>query len=157
MAQNENIQASVLDRLIDNEPGISREPVQHRTLNINQIKASVVRDMENLLNTRRQITPVPAEFREINNSLFVYGLQDFTSKDPRSPVIKQQLRNDIEKTIARFDSRLRNVMVRIEAPTASERNMRFRITGLLVIEPITEPISFDTYFDISRGEYVVKK
>lgn len=157
MNQNQDIQASVLDRLIDDQPGVSREPVQHRLLSINQIKASVIRDLENLLNTRRQITPIPSELGEVGNSLFVYGLRDFTSKDTRSPSIKQQLRHDIEKTIARFDSRLRNVTVRIESATPSERNIRFRISGLLVVDPVTEPVMFDTYFDSNRGEYVISK
>lgn len=157
MNQNQNMQSSVLDRLIDYEPGVSSEPVQHRLLGINQIKASVVRDLENLLNTKRHIFPVPGEYIEVSNSLFVYGLRDFTSQDPRSPSIKQQLRNDVEKTISRFDSRLRNVTVRLDASAQNERNVRFRISGLLVVDPVTEPFSFDTYFDTSRGEYVVSK
>lgn len=157
MNQNQDIHVSILDRLIDDQPGISREPVRHRVLSINQIKASVIRDLENLLNTRRQITPVPAEYREVSNSLFVYGLRDFTSEDPRSPSIKQQLRNDVEKTISRFDSRLRNVIVRLEASALNERNVRFRISGLLVVDPVTEPVTFDTFFDINRGEYVISR
>lgn len=157
MNQNQDIHASILDRLIDDQPGISREPVRHRVLSINQIKASVIRDLENLLNARRQITPVPADYREVSNSLFVYGLRDFTSEDPRSPSIKQQLRNDVEKTISRFDSRLRNVIVRLEASAQNERNVRFRISGLLVVDPVTEPVTFDTFFDINRGEYVISR
>ena len=157
MNQNQDIHASILDRLIDEQPGISREPVRHSVLSINQIKASVIRDLENLLNARRQITPVPAEYREVSNSLFVYGLRDFTSEDPRSPSIKQQLRNDVEKTISRFDSRLRNVIVRLEASAQNERNVRFRISGLLVVDPVTEPVTFDTFFDINRGEYVISR
>ena len=157
MNQNQDIHASILDRLIDDQPGISREPVRHRVLSINQIKASVIRDLENLLNARRQITPVPAEYREVSNSLFVYGLRDFTSEDPRSPSIKQQLRNDVEKTISRFDSRLRNVIVRLEASALNERNVRFRISGLLVVDPEPEPVTFDTFFDINRGEYVISR
>jgi len=157
MNQNQDIHASILDRLIDDQPGISREPVRHSVLSINQIKASVIRDLENLLNTRRQITPIPAELGEVSNSLFVYGLRDFTSEDPRSPSIKQQLRNDVEKTISRFDSRLRNVIVRLEASAQNERNVRFRISGLLVVDPVTEPVTFDTFFDINRGEYVISR
>jgi len=155
MNRNQYSETSVLDRLIDYEPAVSSEPVQNRLPGINQIKAAVVRDLENLLNTKRNIFPVPAEYREVSNSLFVYGLRDFTSEDPRSPTIKQQLRNDVEKTISRFDSRLRNVIVRLEASAQNERNVRFRISGLLVVDPITEPVSFDTYFDINRGEYVI--
>lgn len=158
MKQNQqNIQASILDRLIDYEPGVSREPVQHRLLNIEQIKASVIRDLEELLNTRRQILPLPVEYREVNNSLFVYGLRDFTSENPKSSSVKRQLLKDVEKTILLFESRLKNVTVHLETLTQNERNIRFRITGLLVVDPVSEPITFDTYFDINRGEYTISK
>jgi len=146
-----------LDRLVDHEPGVSHEPVQYRLLSIGQIKASVIRDLENLLNARRQILPPPVAYREVNNSLFVYGLRDFTAQNPKSVPVRQHLRQDIEKTISRFEPRLRNVTVHLETPTQKERNLRFRINGLLVVEPVAEPVTFDTYFDINRGEYVISK
>jgi type VI secretion system protein ImpF len=88
----QNIQGSILDRLIDLDPGASREPVQYRYLTIEQTKASVARDLENLLNTKRSLLVPPAACREVNRSLFVYGLQDFTSQNPGSPMVRQQLR-----------------------------------------------------------------
>jgi type VI secretion system protein ImpF len=139
------------------EPGVSREPVQHRLFDITRIKAMVVRDLENLLNTRRQILPVPASYKEVNNSVFMYGVGDFTSENPRSPSVRRRLRQDIEKTISRFEPRLKNVTVRLEEDVEAGRNLRFRISGLLVVEPETEPVTFDTYFDTNRGEYVIQK
>ena len=153
----QNIQASILDRLIDLEPGVSREPVQYRLLTIGRAKASVVRDLENLLNTKRSILAPPAAYREVNNSVFVYGLQDFTSQNPRSPMVRQQLRQQIERIISRFEPRLKNVKVNLEMAAQNERNLRFRITALLVADPVTEPVTFDTYFDVSRGEYVISR
>jgi type VI secretion system protein ImpF len=153
----QTLQASILDRLVDHEPKISHEPVQYRLLSIAQIKASVIRDLENLLNTRRQILPLPAQYREVNNSVFVYGLRDFTSKSPKNVAVRQQLRQDIEKAISRFEPRLKNVTVHIEVLSEKERNLRFRINGLLVVEPVAEPVSFDTYFDVNRGQYIISK
>jgi len=153
----QNIQASILDRLIDLEPGVSREPVQYRLLTIGRAKASVVRDLENLLNTKRSVLAPPAAYREVNNSVFVYGLQDFTSQNPRSPMVRQQLRQQIERIISRFEPRLKNVKVNLEMAAQNERNLRFRITALLVADPVTEPVTFDTYFDVSRGEYVISR
>lgn len=153
----QDTQASILDRLVDYEPGVSHEPVQYRLLSIGQIKASVIRDLENLLNTRRQILTPPVAYREVNNSLFVYGLRDFTAQSPKSVSVRQQLRQDVEKTISRFEPRLKNVTVHLETPTKKERNLRFRISGLLVVEPVAEPVSFDTYFDINRGQYVISR
>jgi type VI secretion system protein ImpF len=78
----QNIQASILDRLIDLEPGVSREPVQYRLLTVGRAKASVARDLENLLNTKRSVLAPPAAYREVNNSVFVYGLQEFPGSNP---------------------------------------------------------------------------
>jgi type VI secretion system protein ImpF len=153
----QDTQASILDRLVDYEPGVSHEPVQYRLLSIGQVKASVIRDLENLLNTRRQILTPPVAYREVNNSLFVYGLRDFTAQSPKSVSVRQQLRQDVEKTISRFEPRLKNVTVHLETPTETERNLRFRINGLLFVEPVAEPVTFDTYFDVNKGQYIISK
>jgi len=153
----ESIQASLLDRLIDLEPGISREPVQYRLANFGQVKASVVRDLENLLNTKKFVSSLASAYKELNNSLFVYGLPDFTSHNPKSPSVRHQLRQEIEKAVTRFEPRLRNVTVRIETQTQDDRNLRFKITGLLIVDPVAEPVTFDTYFDVNRGEYSIPK
>jgi len=156
-SSQQNLQASILDRLIDLEPGVSHEPVQHRFLSLGQAKASVVRDLENLLNTKRSILAPSAECKELSSSLFVYGLQDFTTQNPKSSMMRQQLRQQIERVIARFEPRLRNVKVSLEASTKSERNLRFRINALLFVDPVMEPVTFDSYFDVNRGEYLIAR
>jgi type VI secretion system protein ImpF len=154
--KNLSAQVSILDRLLDHDPAVASEPVQDRH-SVRQIKDAVIRDLENLLNTRRQILEPSPEYHEVQNSLYMYGLQDFTLKNPASPMVKQKLRRTIERTISNFETRLKNVTVQIEAPNQNVRDMRFRITAILVIEPISEPVIFDTYFDVSRGEYRIEK
>jgi len=155
--KQENIQASILDRLIDRKPQLSSESVQYRLLNFNQIKAAVIRDLENLLNTKGQIMPVPAAYKEVNDSVFVYGLSDFTSHNPKSPSVRQLFRQNIEKAIVKFEPRLKNVNVQIEPPNEEVRTIRLRISALLVLDPVAEPVTFDTYFDINRGEYSIRR
>jgi type VI secretion system protein ImpF len=149
-------QASLLDRLIDHEPDSSREPVQHRP-SAGQLKDAVVRDLENLLNTRRQILLPPAEYTEVNNSLYLYGLQDFTSKNPDSPFVRQRLRQAIEQTLSRYEPRLKNVTVLVETSGKTSRELRFRITAMMSAGSMTEPVTFDTYFDVSRSEYRISR
>ena len=156
MEKNLNAQASILDRLLDHDPRVASEPVQSR-ITARQIKDAVIRDLENLLNTRRQILVPSPEYHEVHNSLYMYGLQDFTMKNPGSPIVKQKLRQVIERTISRFEPRLKNVTVQIEAPGQNARDLRFRITATMVIEPIIEPVIFDTYFDVGRGEYKIQR
>jgi type VI secretion system protein ImpF len=149
------LQASLLDRLIDREPGTSHEPVQNRIPTFAQIRKSVMRDLENLLNTRRNIQPVPDANVHLSSSLFTYGLGDFTSLNPRSPSVRIQIRQEIERTISLFEPRLKNLAVRFDLPGDNERTLRFRVTALLVVTPLTEPVAFDTYLDINRGEYFI--
>ncbi|MFZ4858656.1 MAG: type VI secretion system baseplate subunit TssE [Desulfuromonadaceae bacterium] len=151
------MQPSILDRLIDLDPGVSREPVQYRQMSYNQMKSAVARDLENLLNTKCFSPEIPEGFKELSRSVFVYGLSDFTSKNPGSPSVRTELRQEIEKAVQIFEPRLHNVSVRIEETEENGRRLRFKISALLLMDQEAEPVSFDTLLDINRGEYSVPK
>ncbi|MGH9901235.1 MAG: type VI secretion system baseplate subunit TssE, partial [Pyrinomonadaceae bacterium] len=72
------ITLSVLDRLIDYEPEISREAPSSRSKSLHQLKQSLRRDLELLLNTRHT-RELPPGLKELNNSLAAYGLPDYSS------------------------------------------------------------------------------
>jgi len=154
--KNEHVQASLLDRLLDDDPTNSKESVSYRAVDFRQIMSSVRRDLENLLNTRRFILSMPASFSELGNSLLVYGLPDFSSRNPTQVSVMDQLRLEIAKTIARFEPRLKNVNVTVGS-AGSRRDLRFRISAVLVVDPISEPVVFDTNFDLNRGSYSIAK
>lgn len=148
-------QASILDRLIDSEPNLSAEPVQSRFISVRQFTAQVRRDIENLLNTKNCAWLTDCEYKEVRNSLYFYGLPDFTAQNPGSFAATDRLRQEIERAIARFEPRLTNVVVVPEAGEKEEKTVGFKITGLLMVDPAPEPVSFDTRFDSNRGEYKV--
>ncbi|MFO7713046.1 type VI secretion system baseplate subunit TssE [Desulfosarcina sp.] len=148
-------QASLLDRLIDADPANSRESVQYRLQSLSQVKVSLVRDIENLLNCRRSISPLPSGMHHLADSVAAYGLKDFTAENTSSQDVRRTIRKDVAHTITRFEPRLKNVKVAIETGSQKERNLRFRISAMLVVDPIREPVTFDTYFDVIRKEYVV--
>lgn len=150
-----NAQASILDRLIDLEPEVSQEPVQFRLQDLRQVKASVVRDLENLLNTKRPVEDPPDAFRNLRDSLLVYGLKDFTAHNPKALAVRHQLRLEIERTISRFEPRLRNVAVQLETDGEKERSLRFRISAVLIVEPLAEPVTFDTVLDVNKAQFKV--
>ncbi|MEA3546654.1 MAG: type VI secretion system baseplate subunit TssE [Thermodesulfobacteriota bacterium] len=150
-----NVQASILDRLIDQEPDVSAEPAPE--FSVGQIKDTVARDLENLLNTRRTIIPVSSSYREVSDSLVLYGLPDFTSSNPANVSVRSKLRLEIEKTITRFEPRLKNVAVHIDSPAGTGRDLRFRINAVLVVDPIVEPVVFDTRYDLHRSKYSILK
>lgn len=154
--QDGHVQASLLDRLLDDDPTHSQEDAQHHAVNFRQVMAFVRRDLENLLNTRRFILTPPSSFKEVGNSLLVYGLPDFSSRNPTHVSVMDQLRLEIVKTISRFEPRLKNVNVTVDS-SGSRRDLRFRISAVLVVDPISEHVVFDTSFDLNRSSYSISK
>jgi len=139
------------------EPKLSSESAQYRVVSDRQILESVVRDIENLLNTRCSPIELPANFESLKGSLIKYGLRDSSVDNPESSLIRQKLCREIEKAISVFEPRLKNPMVRVETQVGRRRQLFFRISGTLVVEPLDEPVSFDTFFDLNRGQYVISK
>lgn len=140
---------------MDLEPDSSQESVQYRLISLRQIMPNVIRDLENLLNTRCSPLDLHSGFRHLAGSLINYGLKDFSSENPSSSKIRQELCREIEKKIRWFEPRLKNVSVSVETQGSRKAKAVFRISGILKIEPIAEPVYFDTFFDNDRGQYVV--
>lgn len=145
-----------MDRLIDEDTTISFEPVRDEQT-LRQVKDSLVRDLENLLNSRRNIVTVSTAYQEVNSSLFVYGLPDYTNRNPGNSAVRSQLRLEIEKTVTRFEPRLKNVTVQIDSPESVSRELKFRITGILVHEAVSEVVVFDTQYDPALSSYTIVK
>src|ERR1700735_1653513 len=95
------VKLSLLDRLWDDDPDAKSERAPSRHQSIRMLKASVLRDMSALLNTKRRETEVSAEFVELRQSLLTFGLPDFTALSLRNPVEQNRLRREVESTIRR--------------------------------------------------------
>jgi type VI secretion system protein ImpF len=150
------VQISVLDRLVDYEPEINREPISTRSKNLRQLKQSVRRDLEWLLNTRQIATGVPAELKEVKDSVLAFGLPDFTAMSIDNADDQKLIKREIEDAVHRFEQRLESVVVSIEPVRPTERVLRFRIDAHLKIDPAPEPITFDTVLQLGSGEYEVR-
>ncbi|MGH8013244.1 MAG: type VI secretion system baseplate subunit TssE [Candidatus Binataceae bacterium] len=156
-ARNE-IVPSLLDRLIDDHPELSHEPLSSRFYDVRQLEASVARDLESMLNTRQErLEELAAEFVETGKSLLAYGLPDFTTYNLLAPDDRNRLRRAIENAIARFEPRLQRVRVSMETPNQTDHSLRFRIEALLRVDPATEPVTFDTILQLQTQEYTVAR
>lgn len=150
------ITPSVLDRLIDYEPEMSREAVGSRAKSLRQMKLSVRRDLEWLLNTRRIADDMLPDLKEVANSLLVYGLPDFTAVNTKNPADQNRLRRALESAVRTFEPRLVDVSVTMVTMRDLERVLRFRIDARLRIDPVPEPVSFDTLLQLGSGQYLVQ-
>ena len=148
---------SLLDRLVDEAPGLSREPVPKRSQTVRQLEASVARDLEEMLNTRREaLEDLSEDFHEVRRSLVNYGLPDFTSYSLLGPQDKARVQRVLEDAIAHFEPRLQRVRVVLEEPRGHDRALRFRVEALLQVDPAPEPVVFDTVLQLSTQSYQVQ-
>jgi type VI secretion system protein ImpF len=148
---------SVLERLIDREPESSTDAPKSYAQSVRQLKASLRRDLEWLLNTRRTPEAADHKFPHLSRSVYNYGLPDITSLNHESTADRQRLLQTIESIIATFEPRLTRVKV---APLDGGRGgvhvLRFQIEGMLDMDPEPEHISFDTVLQLASGQYQVK-
>lgn len=148
---------SVLDRLIDIEPGNTREAPRSRAQVLRELKQSVRRDLEDLLNTRRRAVGWPLVYNELETSLVNYGIPDFTGTNLSRKRQREEFRRTIEQVIRRFEPRFKSVQVEmLDNAEPTDPTLRFRINALLYAEPAPEPVVFDSSLEPTSGTYEVK-
>src|SRR5215510_12279955 len=102
----QNVTQSVLERLIDRDPKSPMDPPLTHAESVRRLRASLRRDLEWLLNTRRTPEPAEASFQELHQSLFNYGLPDVTSLSHETFGDRVRLLQLVEQTITTFEPRL---------------------------------------------------
>jgi type VI secretion system protein ImpF len=148
---------SVLDRLLDDDPDNPNEAPHSRTVVLRELKRSVRRDLENLLNTRRRPRPWEPGLDELERSLVNYGIPDFTGANMGSPQARDEFRQIIEKVIHEYEPRFRTVtVILLENTEPLDRTLRFRIDALLEADPAPEPVVFDSALEPGTGTFEVK-
>ena len=153
----QTVTQSVLERLIDREPKVPADPPPSRAQSVRQLKISVRRDLEWLLNTRRTPEAAGSEYQELEKSVYNFGLPDMSSLNWQSARDRARLCRMLESALAVFEPRLlRAKVVPLEASAGAQHVLRFQIEGMLAMDPAPEHISFDTVLQLSSGEYQVK-
>lgn len=144
---------SVLDRLIDPESGVAGRNPSHAA---DRIVNAVRRDLEDLLNTHQSQGDLPAEYVELTNSVFTYGLPDPPMLTEVALERSQEVGRILETLIRRFETRLQDVRVRLVDPgEVRHGRMRFHIEARMDLEPSPE-IGFETVVELSTGHASVK-
>ncbi len=153
---HETVRESVLDRLLDDAPDQSREMPSSREEVVRRVLASVRRDLECLLGTRLTwVDDALAASAQASRSIATFGLQDFSHENIGNRDAQQRLRRAIEQAIIVFEPRLARVRVTCEGSKAHQRALTFRIEAILQVEPIREPVAFDTVMELN-GQTEVK-
>ena len=149
----------LFDRLLgmpSRGPGAGKGMAQRLT--IEELKDTVARDLEALLNTRSSI---PEEllkaYPECSRSMVTYGLGDFADLCLSSPTDRAAICASIEETIACHEPRLRNIRARLDQQGDSVNRLNFSITAVLVASVSQEPVNFDAVLTPSTLQYSISK
>lgn len=150
------VRLTVLDRLIDEDLRSGRDAPMRWRESVSSLKASLLRDMEWLLNTRQVAEPAPESLVELRHSVYHYGLPDIASLAGHRDEMEQVLLREIEEAIRLFEPRLTAVRVTpARTEDATRRQIRFTVEGLLRLDPNPERVVFDTVLDSSSGKIMV--
>ena len=122
---------SLLDQLVGptGSASVSRwssDGFEHRAT------ASLLRDIENLLNTRSRCESGPAHLVELQQSVIDYGLPDLGRWSFGSAEARERLRQLIERTLRTYEPRIADLAVRqlpFDDPLHVRFDLDFRIVG----------------------------
>ena len=150
------LRPGVLDRLIA-PPGPGRAALE--SIGAAELYASVARDLDWLLNTKRWLQQPLHAFPETQDSILTYGLPDLSTYSWRTHADTAAICRLLEETIRRFEPRLRARTVQVKPLPPGDIDdfrLRFRIDAVLHVEPIRTPVSFDTEVDLGVSGIRVK-
>lgn len=148
----------LLDKLFDDDRRGPASPVL-RNFSLEEMKNVVARDLEALLNTRMVFTDELLEsFPECKRSVMTYGLNDFSGLSLASFYDRSFICRSLEHAIARHESRLRNVVVKLEVDGQSSTSvLYFNISALLTLPALNEPVNFDALLQPTTLRYSVTR
>ena len=147
----------LFDRLMG-MPVIGATSATVSLMSIEELKDSVARDLEALLNTRTVIEEgMLKRYPECSRSIYTYGLNDFAGRSLSSPDDRAYICLCLEKAIGRHEPRLRNVKASLEIKEDSINSLNFAITALMVVSTSQEPVNFDAVLQPSSLHYTISK
>jgi type VI secretion system protein ImpF len=141
----------LLDRLLGAHAG-------PRFLSQEQLKESVARDLEALLNTR---TALPQQllqsYPECARSILNFGLADFAGLSHSSSEDRLRICSSIRQAVERYEPRLCKVQVMLAERTGTVNRIDIVIVGVLRGHGTNEAVSFSAALQPSSLHYSIKR
>lgn len=127
-------------------------------MNVDQLKDSVARDLEGLLNTRLALPPEIFDgYPHAQQSVLNYGLIDFAGYCLSSSEERAQICTALVDAVAAHEPRLSNVTAALESEPGSVNRLNFVINGTLNLESGTEPVNFNAVLQPSSLHYAISR
>ncbi len=143
----------LMDRLVD----AALPEDGGRRVSVTDMRNSVSRDLENLLNTRSEGARLISDsFKECRGSSLTYGILDFSSYSLLSPHDRDRIRRSLEQSISLHEGRLTRIRVTLEPQRELDRALRFRVDALMELGPDNEKVQFDAVLQLNTQTYLVR-
>ena len=141
--------ALLFDRLVDLHPETDEGERPFRILDCEQLKASVRRELERLLNTRCSLSL--HLLGEAERSVVNYGIPDFSSLSAQNADDHALIASIIGQTISAFEPRLQQVHVGVAPIDDNEGTLWVFIEALMTVGLFNEPVSFPVLLNSKNG------
>ena len=146
--KKKKLRPSILDRLIDNDPNNNVEVDTDQHQKLKELRSSVRRDLENLLNTRYKMIEPESELIESQSSLLNYGLPDLATVNISDKEKRKEFIQHLETILIEYEPRFKAVKVKyMDNADLLDRSLRFRIDATLYADPSPEIVVFESILE----------
>ncbi len=142
--------APLFERLTDLNPDVSAEAQPLTTLPPGALRASVLREIERLLNTRAPVAAPVLQQRV--RSTIDYGIPDLSVLGTRDFDSETRFADAIRQAIEAYEPRLADPSVRLARSTRQNGGVVVQVNGELRMGSIREPVSFEIAVDATEPE-----
>ena len=156
LSQQERLQPSLLDRLIDNDPTNPHESREQRVLTMQQLRAAVLRDLSWLFNCEALSHNEDLDaYPSVQNAVLNYGLPPLTGR-LGSAINPAEIERTLKTVIRNFEPRIlnRNLQVHMLPPEQRKNPnaLAFEIEADLWAQPIPLSLFLRTDLDLEMGQ-----
>ena len=152
----EALQPALFDRLQDDEPTKPQESSRKRMMSKEELRAVVLRDLEQLLNATRIIdSTLSKRWPQLEGTVLAYGMPPIAGKVASSVDVKDFERT-VASTIKQFEPRIDPASLTVQAESQQglmhlHNVIGLRISGLLWAQPYPIELMLRTEIDLETG------
>lgn len=142
------LRVPLFDRLVDSAPEVQKELTSLRVHGREALFASIARDLQRLLNTRRaSIAPLDPT----KATVLDYGIPHFSHLSASSVTDRRTLAEILRVAINVFEPRLQNISIQLEVTDDSPHHLLGRISCTARLGTLLEPVTFPLLLHDSEG------
>jgi type VI secretion system protein ImpF len=133
------LRVPLFDRLVDGAPEVQKELTSLRVQGCEALFASIARDLQRLLNTRRASD---APLDPAKATVLDYGIPHFSHLSASSVTDRRTLAEILRVAISVFEPRLQDISVQLEGTGDSPHQLLGRIFCTVRLGTLLEPVTF---------------